>query len=168
MLDIAIKYKEQLIEKFQGTWFQEKYQFWNCTNYYEEFQIADSTWEKHQFVSADASGEVIGYIGYYIDRPNEVVCSLNIVNFTDNKVLFGMDAGHAIRDIFEKFHFRKLVFSVVVGNPIEPTYDRLIEKYGGYICGYQKEHVRLMDGNFYDEKLYEILATDYFRKRAGL
>lgn len=168
MLDIAIKYKEQLTEKVRDTWFREKYQFWNCTNFYEECQLADSTWNNHQFVSVDDSGEVIGYIGYQIDRANDVVYSLNIINFSDNKVLFGLDAGRALRDIFEKFHFRKLTFSVVVGNPIESTYYRLIQKYGGYVSGYQREQIRLMDGNFYDEKLYEVLAVDYFRARAGL
>lgn len=73
--------------------------------------------------------------------------------------------GNALRDIFEKFHFRKLDFTVVIGNPIESTYDRMVEKYGGRIVGIQKKQVRLIDGQLYDKKLYEILAEDYFKKR---
>lgn len=166
MLDIAIKHKDKLTERFRETWFQDKYKYWNCGNYFEEISISDSTWADHQFVSLDSSGDVIGYIGYKIDRANDHVYSLNIINFTDNKVSFGIDAGRALRNIFEKFHFRKLCFSVIVGNPIEKTYDKMIERYNGRISGYQKEHVRLIDGKFYDEKLYEILAKDYFgRKR---
>lgn len=164
MLDIAIKHREQLTERFRETWFQDKYKFWNYGNYFEEIEISDRTWEKHQFVSIDSNGYVIGYIGYAIDRSNEYVCDLNIVNFTDNKTTFGMDSGQAIKDIFEKFHFRKICFSVVVGNPIEKTYDKMIQRYGGEIVGYQKEHVRLIDGMFYDVKLYEILAKNYFGK----
>jgi RimJ/RimL family protein N-acetyltransferase len=165
MLDVAINHKERLLERFRGTWFKDKYKFWNCTNYYEDESIEESTWQRHQFASVDADGEVIGYIGYRIDRPNELACCLNIVNFTENRAVFGMDAGQAIRDIFERFHIRKLTFSVVIGNPIERTYDRMIEKYGGRIVGIQKQQYRLIDGKYYDEKLYEIMSDDYFSKR---
>lgn len=165
MLDVAIKHKDRLIERFRETWFQDKYKYWNYTNYFDEMTIAETTWEKHQFVSLDADRDVIGYIAYAIDRASDCVYALNIINFTDNKVVFGMDAGQGLKDIFEKFHFRKLCFSVVVGNPIEKTYDKMIEKFGGRICGYKKEHVRLIDGQFYDEKLYEILEKDYFAEK---
>lgn len=163
MLDVANKYKEQLTEKFQDTWFEEKYKFWNGSICYEEWKPEESTWDNHQFVSIDSSGEVIGYIGYQIDRSSDNVHSLNIINFTDNKITFGTDVGRAIADIFERFHFRKLSFLVIVGNPIEPTYDRLIERHGGRIVGYKRKEVRLIDGLFYDEKLYEILAEEYNR-----
>lgn len=165
MLDIAINYKEQLAQKFRKVWFQEKYKFWNNCNYYEEQDISDSTWQKHQFVSLNSNGNVIGYIGYAIDRANEYAYSLNIINFTEDKLTFGMDVGKALTDIFERFHFRKLTFSVVIGNPIEKTYDKMIEKYGGRIVGYYKQHCKLIDGNFYDEKIYEIFSKDYFSKK---
>lgn len=167
MLDVAIKHKDRLTERFRETWFQDKYKYWNYTNYFEEMSIADSTWVEHQFVSLNSKGDVIGYIGYKIDRSNDFVYALNIINFTDNKVTFGMDLGKALTNIFEKFHFRKLCFSVIVGNPIEKAYDKMIEKFGGRISGYQKEHVRLIDGQFYDEKMYEILAKEYFDKKNG-
>lgn len=165
MLDTAINHRDELIEKMRQTWFQEKYKFWNNANYYEEQGIAESTWNDHQFVSLDSEGNVIGYIGYKIDRSSDYVYCLNIINFTDNKTAFGMDAGEVLKNIFEKFHFRKLCFSVVVGNPIEETYDKMIKKFGGRISGYQKEHVRLIDGQFHNEKLYEILSRDYFTIR---
>lgn len=165
MLDVAIKYKERLTERFRETWFQDKYKFCNYANYFEEIPIEESTWVNHQFVSLDSDGDVIGYIGYKIDRSNDYVYALNIINFTDNKAVFGMDAGRALTNIFEKFHFRKLCFSVVVGNPIEKTYDKMIKRYNGRISGYQKQHVRLIDGQFYDEKMYEILAKDYFARK---
>ncbi len=165
MLDLAINHEEELRMKFRSTWFTEKYKFWNCANFYEERQLAESTLNEHQFVSLNDNGEVIGYIGYWIDRENDLVDGLNIINFTENRVTFGIDVGNALRDIFEKFHFRKLNFSVVVGNPIENTYDRLIDKYHGRIVGVQEKQVRLIDGQFFDKKLYEILADDYFNGR---
>ena len=49
----------------------------------------------------------------------------------------------AISDIFERFNFRKLSCAVVIGNPIEKTYDKLVPKYGGRIVGLEKEEVKL-------------------------
>jgi hypothetical protein len=66
-------------------------------------------------------------------------------------------------EIFTKFKFRKLKYSVFVGNPIENTYDRLTEKYGGRIIGISKQDDRLIDGDFYDLKSYEIFKDDYMK-----
>ena len=63
MLDLAINNAEELQKCFRSIWFHDKYKFWNFTSYYEDMEITDSTWSKHQFVSLDSSGEVIGYIG---------------------------------------------------------------------------------------------------------
>lgn len=60
---------------------------------------------------------------------------------------------------------RKICFTVVVGNPVESRYDRIIERYGGRIVGIHKEHTMLPDGRLYDEKMYEILRTDYMKHR---
>ena len=130
--------------------------------YYKILQIDTDTWNRHQFVSLDKEGNVIGYISYSISRADNSAHSLSIMNFSDNKVVFGMDLGQALKDIFEKYKFRKLNFIVVVGNPIEKSYDKMIKKYGGRIVGTYKEDVKLIDGEYYDKKSYEILASEYF------
>ena len=165
MLDLAIKYPDQVIANFRDTWFEDKYIYFHNDSYFEDWEIKDSTWEEHQFVSV-RYGRVIGYIGYHIDRASSLVNGLAIINFEDSpSMTFAADMGHAIRDIFEKYQFRKLCFSVVVGNPIESSYDKMCLKYGGRIIGVSKKNVRLIDGNFYDEKLYEIFREDYINAR---
>lgn len=83
-------------------------------------------------------------------------------------MVFAADMGHAIRDIFEKYQFRKLCFSVVVGNPIESSYNKMCLKYSGRIVGIRKKNARLIDGNFYDEKLYEIFKEDYINAKSRI
>lgn len=161
MLEPAIKYKEQLEQLHYNIWFKDKYKYCNYSVYYDALNIETTTWNKHQFVSV-VNGKVIGYISYSVSREDNSVYGLYIVNFTDNKISFGKDLGQALQDIFEKFKFRKLDFSVAVGNPIEKSYDKMISKYGGRIVGIKKEDVKLIDGLYYDKKLYEILATEYF------
>lgn len=127
-------------------------------------EIDDSTWQRHQFVSIK-NDKVIGYISYKIDRTSDMAHSLAIMNFTDDKTTFGLDLGKALKDIFEKYDFRKLEFSVVVGNPIEKSYDNMIKRYGGKIIGIRHKYCRLIDGKLYDFKEYEIFKEDYIKNR---
>lgn len=166
MLEPAIKYKDQLEKLQYDIWFNDKYKYWVCDVYHDSMSIDNNTWSKHQFVSV-VKDKVIGYIAYNVHRGDNSVDSLSAINFTDNKIAYGIDLGQAIIDIFEKYKFRKLNFSVVIGNPIEKSYDKMIKKYGGRIIGIKKEHVKLIDGEYYDLKMYEILSTEYFNAIKG-
>lgn len=166
MLDVAIRYQDQLIDKFRSVWLKERYKFWTGTSYFDDWQPINSTWVDHQFVSI-RNGEIIGYIGYVINRADgDIAHNLNIINFEDEpSMTFARDLGQALMDIFEKYNFRKLNFCVIVGNPSEKAYDKMIKRYGGRVVGYRKENARLFDGKYYDEKLYEVMREDYFRKK---
>lgn len=164
MVDIAIRHVDELTDKFRSLWFEDKYKFWNFTNYYEDWKPAENSWNNHEFVVLNSCKEIIGFVGYEINRPNEYVTGLNIVNFSDDKALFGIEAMRIIRDIFDKYHFRKLCFAVVIGNPIEKQYNKLVEDFGGCVVGIRKKHIRLVDGLYYDVKEYEVLLEDYLRR----
>lgn len=160
MLDVAIKYADALKDKMYDIWFNEKYKYWNFNTYHSGIEISNETWANHQFVSIK-DDEIIGYICYEINRKSNCCLGLGIINFTDDKMTFGRDLGQALTDIFEKFQFNKLKFSVVIGNPIEKSYDRMIQRYGGRIVGIFRQDTRLIDGNLYDVKQYEILRSEY-------
>jgi RimJ/RimL family protein N-acetyltransferase len=164
MLDIALKYKDELNKLYINTWHNEKYKYYNYRCYWELPKFADSTLDGHDFVSLNTNGEIIGAIGYCILRDTESICGLGILNFTDDPT-FGKDVIQAIKDIFEKYNFRKLSFCVVIGNPVEKTYDRLAAKYGGRIVGIEKEETKLADNKYYDVKRYEILREDYMKAK---
>lgn len=165
MLDTALKYTDQLKKLHINTWHNEKYKYYNYRSFWAMPKFEESTWDGHDFVSLNKNGEIIGAIGYSIIRPTESVCGLGILNFTDNQLTFGRDVLQAIKDIFEKYNFRKLSCCVVIGNPIEKTYDRLIPRYGGRIVGIEKEETKLCDNKYYDVKRYEILREDYMRAK---
>ena len=161
MLELALNHQEQLNTKFRQTWEDDKYKYYHNANYREDMEIPHSTWTSHNFVSLH-DGEVIGYIGYQIDRSSDYVYGLGIINFAEEqKAAFAKDLGVALRNIFDKYNFRRLEWSVVIGNPIERSYDKLCYKYGGRIVGTYINRYRLIDGRYYDEKLYEIEKGDY-------
>lgn len=162
MLDVALKYIDQLKKLHIDTWHNEKYKFYNYRSFWELPKLQESTWDGHDFVSINSRGEIIGAIGYAINRTTDSVCGFGIINFTNDHA-FGKDVIQAIRDIFEKYNFRKLSFCVVIGNPIENTYDRLALKYGGRVVGIEKKETKLCDNRYYDVKRYEILRDDYMK-----
>lgn len=164
MLDIALKYVDELKKLYINTWHDEKYKYYHYQPFWEVPKFEDGTWNGHDFVSLNKSGEVIGSIRYSINRPTESACELGIINFTDDAI-FGRDVIQAIKDIFEKYNFHKLSCCVVVGNPIEKTYDKLIPKYGGRIVGIEKQEARLFDNKYYDVKRYEIVREDYLKAK---
>lgn len=168
MLDNALAHIDELKRLHLKTWHDEKYKFYNYRCYWELPKLEESTINSHDFVSLNSKGEVIGAIGYCILRDTEQVCGLGIINFTDDNLTFGLDVMQAIKDIFEKYNFRKLNFCVVIGNPIEKTYDRLIAKYGGRIVGIEKQETKLFDNKYYDVKRYEILREEYLSKKGKL
>lgn len=161
MLDIAICHQEEIKQKMRRIWFEDKYKFFNYTPHYSDYTSSEDTWEQHEFVSMDESGEVIGLISYKVERQANYCYGLAITNFSENKFAFGVDLEKALKDIFTKFNFNKLKFSVVIGNPIEKAYDKAIKRYGGKITGIEKQETRLMDGKLYDVKRYEIMRSDY-------
>lgn len=164
MLDLAYKYEDEIRLKMFDTWYDEKYKFYHSSVYYDLFSLSDNgDWDSRQFVSLDAAGTVIGLISYGIDRTTEIANGFGAINFSDNRITFGTDLAKVIDDVFCKFNMRKIEFSVVSGNPIEKSYDKMVIKYGGRVAGILKAHCKLVDNNYYDEKMYEIFREDYIK-----
>ena len=167
MLDIAIKYKDQLNSKIKDIYFNDKYKYWFADNYCYVNDINDDTWNKNDFVSVNSSGEVLGFFSYKICRQANYAHNFKAINLSnkDSNLIFSMDFRKCLRDIFEKFNFNKLNFMVVVGNPIEKAYDKMIKKHGGRIVGYYKDDCVLWDNKYYDIKIYEIMRSDYLKSK---
>lgn len=164
MLDNAKKYILEINDKMMDTWYDEKYKFYHW-NWHSEITIDDSDWDNMNFVSIDDDYNVLGYISFHIDRTIYGVESFSAINFSDNTIIFGKDLHTVLNDIFTKFNFNRLEFSVIIGNPVEKYYDKLIEKHNGRIIGIRRNARKTMDNQLYDEKIYEILREDYIKSR---
>jgi hypothetical protein len=165
MLEYAKKYEDKLKDLFLDVAFDPFYQYEEYMAYRETFELPKDTWCSHHFVSL-YNGVILGMVGYHIKRIENSASQLLVIHFggplAPNGYIFGKDVMTAMSDIFEKYHFNKLNFTVVRGNPIEKTYDKLIKQYNGRIVGIKEQETRLIDGKLYDTKEYEILAESYF------
>jgi hypothetical protein len=165
MLEYAKKYEDTLRGLFFDTAFDPFYRFEAYASYYDTFELPGTTYNSNHFVSV-YNNDVLGMIEYQIKRPENLAWGLRIIHFggkdAPHRYVFGKDVMTAIKDIFEKYRFNKLNFVVVIGNPIEKTYDKLIRRYNGRIAGIREQETRLIDGKLYGIKEYEILASRYF------
>ena len=161
MLKYAKLYENELKQLFTEIAFDFHYKYAFVNVYRDELKLPESTWEGHTFVSLHEE-KIIGYIRYTICRQAGIVSGFQILSFQKEfPYTFSKDVATAIDDIFNRYGFHKLNFGVVIGNPIEKCYDRLIKRAGGRIVGVQEKEVRLIDGKYYDYKLYEIMAANY-------
>lgn len=164
MLKLAKAYESELNSKILSIAYEEKYKFIQTINYYNyTIEVDNNSWNSLQFVSVNKDNDVIGYFKANIDRSADMVDSLQVMNFYDINLTFSKDFHKFLMDLFNKYSFRKVKFSVLIGNPAEKMYDKYIEKYNGRIVGINKEEVKLFDGKYYDFKQYEILSSDFYK-----
>ena len=165
MIRNAKLHEQELKKMFHIISFDPAYKFMNGVPYTDEFTVDETTMNQHSFVSI-WKGEIVGFIRYYIDRITNNVSGLYCVHFgKKHSILFMRDLLSVVSGIFKNFGFYKINFTVIVGNPIEKAYDKLIARYGGRIVGVYKHDARLIDGKFYDLKMYELLASDYWQAK---
>ena len=166
MLDLAAKHASDIKLKFSDITFDERFMFYTMNDYRDEYTPKDSTWNGHEFVSLDNNSNIIGFIGYDIHRVDRRADSLRVINFTlKPNPVFSKDIAQVIDDIFCKFNFRTLTYCVIVDNPACKIWDKFTKHYGGRIVGdYKKIHC-LLDGKFYDKRIYQLLREDYIKHR---
>lgn len=167
MLDNAKLHTSELQTLFYKIWYDPKYQYYFGSDYrwsYSQFDNGDGDSARHrEFVSLDKDGNVIGYVGYMINPQLRFAYNFGAINFTDgNKFTFAKDLRQVIDDIFVKFGMETLEFSVICGNPVEKSYDRVVKRAGGRILCQRHARAQDLSGNLCDDKLYEITMQDYF------
>lgn len=157
MIELAYLHKEKLVNKFKNIMNKTRYKYFFLSTYQNyERTIDDNNWKCLEYVSVK-NNKIIGYMKASIDRIAHNVDQLYLINFSkDDFFTYGKDITSFLKILFEDFCFKKIEFSVVVGNPIEKSYDKIVEKNGGRIVGIFKNSVRLMDGKYYDLKFYEV------------
>lgn len=168
MLKLAKPYEAELADKWMSTVDDPKYKYFHYNDHARLApEIRMSNWADLQYVSVNSENEVIGYFDAEVGRASRNVMSLSILAFEENNV-FSLDLMRFFDLLFLERNIRKVCFSVVIGNPAEQFYDRFIQKFDGQIVGVRREQVILMDGEYYDDKLYEIFREDYIRNRRNV
>lgn len=164
MLKLAVQYGDAIDQAFQSIAFDEKYQYYNFSQYWTYHVNIDLTSiNKLQMVSVNSKNEVIGYFSGEIDRNPNLIAALGVINFGGLSVTFSRDFYQFLTELFTKHHFNKIEWLVIVGNPAEKMYDKICEKYGGRVIGVMRESARTFDGVMRDVKSYELFQRDFYK-----
>jgi hypothetical protein len=114
-------------------------------------------------VSVDKDDKIIGYFSAGISRQTNNVTNIGAINFYNLNLIFSKDFYIFLTELFTKYNFNKIEWRVVIGNPAEKIYDKIIQKYGGRVVGTKHETTVLQDGTYCDEKEYELFKKDYLK-----
>ena len=172
MIDYAYPYKDE-VEKLYGENVGLPHNMFYVAGPYVNFKldvIYDTCW-RVQVVAIDENGhpdeKIKGFMSVSTDRTEKIAYGLSIISF-DDKYDMGNDILKFIHWIF-KGGARKIKWNVVVGSPLESSYDNFIGLFNGKIIGTRKEDCLLQDNHYYDRKLYElhykdIIGTEAYQK----
>lgn len=169
MLRLAIDYRDKLNQQMRKTAFDPKYTYYHFSTYRNyKVDIAEDSWNMIQMVSVDSDENVLGYLSCGCNRSCNKVHSIGAINFGTVNIGFSRDFYEFLTSLFTVHSFNKIEWEVVVGNPAEKIYDKIVDKYGGRIVGTRIDSTVLMDGSFHDVKEYEIFKKDFlnvYKKR---
>jgi len=163
MLDVAIRHNEELQIRYRETLFNPRYKFYlGFPEMLNFIPMADSG--AIQMVSLNEHGAVIGYIGAKINRITKTAYDHESINFLPGKNdTFTQDIADFDLFLFNELGMDRIIWSVIIGNPVEKLYDRYVDICGTRIVGTFRNEVMLPDGQLYDLKYYEVLKEDFFR-----
>lgn len=121
----------------------------------------EEAWEFTEQVSINGANEIVGYFQATIKRPENFVENILALNLKNNSYTFAKDFKDFWTSMFDKHKFRKIRFYVIIGNPAEKLYDKIVTKYGGKIIGLFRDEVLFNDGTYRDVKIYELYKDSY-------
>lgn len=165
MLKPAKNYESELRQKLRDTWYDEDYKFYHSDSYRGDFNLDDDS--RWFFVSVDSDNNVIGYISFVVDRDVNQVRNCGAISFDIGNTIFAKDLISLLDDIFMKYHFNRLEWCCVEGNPVMPSYIRWCSKHGGQQVAREHECVRTIDDVLRGSFTFEILSKNYINIKRG-
>lgn len=161
MLKYAMDYESELKKVDRENWLNPAMKWYSTGGFNREIEVSREDWNMIQMVSVDEEGHVHGYFHVNVYEAESSLVDLGVVNYGKKcDPMFALDFYRFLCYLFLERGFRRLEWTVVIGNPIEKMYDRFCKKAGGRIVGTRRKAVMLMNREFADEKIYEIFHDD--------
>ena len=158
MLKNAKNYEEEIKRALRETWYDPEYQYYHSDSYHTDVDLSDDS--LYAFASV-VNDRVIGFISYRINRDVNGVRQFGAISFDKGNPVFARDIAESIDDIFLKYHFNRMEWYCIVGNPVGDYYLKFIKEHGGTVMAQEHECVRTLDGELRDSIGFEILARNY-------
>ena len=166
MLVPALYYKDEILKKFAKEMYSESYFYYMGYRHGHQLPKVDESDFNYRWAIVDED-KVIGYFAYRVnvDYGNSVT-SFGLYSFRDEDKNISRATVRLIEDVYNKMfelfsQYRRVSWCVVSGNPVERTYDRLLEEAAelGYETYKHTSHDCCKDnqGNYHDSIEYEVI-----------
>ena len=162
MLKQAILYEEQLKRKYIEASCDDYFKFYFSSSCREfSLKIHDNDYWTIQMVSVDKNDNIIGFISVDMNNDSKVAKYFGIINFTKKpNIIFAMDVIRFLRDLRDRHNASKFEFTAFVDGSAERMYQKFIKNHGGRVVGTYKNSTKLIDGKYYDSRMFEIMRED--------
>lgn len=180
MIELAVKYRNEVDALWADRLLDDeaKYEFTSPRMSGPEWdKLEDFNYDQVCFASTTVNpdnGEkvILGEIGYYVNDYANLVNSFYCIRFknkdiSDNGAIFMKDMLTVIYNIFNKYGFNKMEYSVAVGNPAEKQWDEFTKRANGSVVGTFHKNLCLADRKIYDNKYYELFKEDFMKSEMG-
>lgn len=179
MLALAYDYQDDVEKLYSKLLAQDRFK-WTSTSPILDRpdweKLRSLNYEEQMYISlrndTDNSATIMGIISYSIDHWRQAISGFTCVRVGENEKnnngsIFMKDMLCAIHLAFYRYHFRKMSWSVIIGNPAEKSWDKFCNLSGGRIIGISKDDAFTADHVFRDVKHYELFAKDFYETSLG-
>lgn len=174
MLVLAYDHKDEVEGLYSDLMRQDRFKWMSSSPIFNRpdwEKLNSFNYEKQMYLSVKKDDEetstMLGIIEYNIDHWRQSIAGFSCIrvddNDDDNGYIFMKDMLQVVFEIFHKYGFRKLNWCVIVGNPVEASWDKFCKLAGGRVVGTFKDDAYTSDRVFRDVKHYEVLKDDFYK-----
>lgn len=154
MLKPAMMYKDMVEKKFAEVMYTDDYFFYTGYGYCHGLPIIKDEDNEFRWVSVDKEGNVIGYLGYWVDAVANNVSRFGLYSFDKGNPLFGKDVFNKFEELVKEYH--RIEWCGVGDNPVIRHYIKACEMHGG---NYVVLHDTVFHkGKYHDTYIFEIIS----------
>lgn len=158
MLKPAVLYKSEIEQRSKAMFYTMDYFYYIGDISCGPIEIPDSPDSGlYQFASIDENGDLIGFIGFRVDLYAHSVYNFGLLSFDKGNLILARDLDTILHELLRNPTVHRLEWRVVVGNPVEKTYERFCKKHNGNVATLHKI-CRDMMGEYHDLKIFEVFC----------
>lgn len=121
--------------------------------------ISDNSGGWHDWAIISNEGKIIGYLSYYVNWYESCVRNFGLISFDRGNPQIGRDLFEEMNRLINKLKLHRIEWRMIEGNPVQRTYDRFCEKYGGRKI-VLTDAVRDAYGKYHNVYIYEIVQKN--------
>lgn len=160
MLKPAILYKDEIIDNFRKFYYTDTMilESGSLDNWIPNIQDNNGM-DDFDYAIVNSEEKLIGYISFKIDWYSSGAYNFGLLSFDPGNPTVGKDLFAIMNQLINEYKLHRIEWRMISGNPVERSYDRFIEKYGGqkYVL---HDVFKDRTGKYRDSVIYEIITGD--------